>query len=403
MNKERDYVRSLARQIAELAASPENEIIQKRWRDVNALRKPDRAPVWCSPPGPWADLLPKEALTCADESLRALECDFRMILIKHDIGDDSPVDANFSVGAAFEWDPPNAWGVDVGRHQANVPGGAWKYDPPLKTEADFDKLRIPTSTYNEAKTQEALSRNHDLLGDIMPIKLTCGPSLGNNLCSAAVALRGLEEIMTDMAAQPELVHRLMAHLQKGVLENMRRLEKTGLLTPNNRGPMHCSDPVGPQSPDGKLTFKNLWGGADNQEFDLVSPAMWKEFLLDYQMPILERFGLTSYGCCDDLTHKMDGVLTIPNLRIFVSSAWTNLDKAIERCGDRYVIMWRQKATDVVFPDDVEPIKRHLEAGARKLQGHYYQIVLRELQTLAGHPDRLDVWTKMAIEAAERFA
>jgi hypothetical protein len=133
--------------------------------------------------------------------------------------------------------------------------------------------------------------------------------------------------------------------------------------------------------------------------------MWEEFALQYQLPVLMRFGLVSYGCCDDLTDKIDGVLSIPNLRIFVSSAWTDLDKVIEKCGTRYTIMWRQKASDVVFAKDTEldRIQKHLEEGMRKLQGCYYQVVLRELQTLAGHPDRLHVWTRMAIEAAEKYA
>ena len=51
-------------------------------------------------------------------------------------------------------------------------------------------------------------------------------------------------------------------------------------------------------------------------------------------------------------------------------------------GQDYVIMWRQKASDVVFPNDVETIHRDLEQGCKQLQGFHYQIVLRELQTLS---------------------
>jgi hypothetical protein len=42
---------------------------------------------------------------------------------------------------------------------------------------------------------------------------------------------------------------------------------------------------------------------------------------------------------------------------------------------------------VVFPDDVATIRRDLEQSCKQLQGFHYQIVLRELQTLSGHPDR----------------
>jgi hypothetical protein len=50
-------------------------------------------------------------------------------------------------------------------------------------------------------------------------------------------------------------------------------------------------------------------------------------------------------------------------------------------------MWRQKASDVVFLGEVKTIRRDLEQGCKQLEGLHYQIVLRELQTLSGHPDR----------------
>ena len=131
--------------------------------------------------------------------------------------------------------------------------------------------------------------------------------------------------------------------------------------------------------------------------------MWEEFLLEYQKPIIARYGLSQYGCCEDLTHKIAGVLSIPNLRVFVCSAWTDLNKVIAAVGQKYTIMWRQRASDVVFPDDMTSIRRHLEQGTKALQGHYYQIVLRELQTLAGHPDRLHQWARTGIKMAEKYA
>jgi hypothetical protein len=401
--KEREIVRELARKTAEIAASPENEAIRRRWRDVNGLRKPDRAPVWCRPVGAWGEILPESSLECTDPWFRSLERGFKMTLFKHELGDDEPLERSFTVGAAFDCDPPNVWGLDVKRHKPNVPGGSWAYDPPLKAEADFDRLRLPSFTYNKQRTQEALSRLDDLLGDILPVRLACGMPVHSILCNMAADLRGLMQVMVDMADRPDLVHRLMSHLRDGVLSAMRQVEKTGLLTPNNTGPMTCSDPIGTKPANGKLTYKNLWHITNSQEFDQVSPAMWKAFLLDYQMPILEQFGLTGYGCCENLTHKMEDVLSIPNFRVFVCSAWTNLDKVVERIGTDYCIMWRQKASAVVFPHDAREVRRDLEEGMKKLKGCYYQVVLRELQTLAGHPDRLHVWTKHAKEMAAKYA
>jgi hypothetical protein len=60
---------------------------------------------------------------------------------------------------------------------------------------------------------------------------------------------------------------------------------------------------------------------------------------------------------------------------------------------------------VVFPDDVETIRRDLEEGCRQLQGFHYQIVALQaaMQTLSGHPDRLHEWTQAALEMAHKYA
>ena len=60
--------------------------------------------------------------------------------------------------------------------------------------------------------------------------------------------------------------------------------------------------------------KDLWGFCAAQEFTLVSPAFHEEFLLRYQRPIYEQFGLVHYGCCENLTHKIDMLRSIKNLR-----------------------------------------------------------------------------------------
>ena len=401
--RQRDHVRRLANEVAEIANSPENATIQKRWRDVNALRKPDRAPVWCRPVGAWSEILPDSDLECADPWLRRFETQFRRTLIKHDIRDDTPVSRSISVPAAFDIQPSNVWGVDVVHHDSGVDGGSWIYAPPLKTVEDYDRLQTPTFTYDPDETQRRLDRVHDLLGDILPPRLTCGAPLTATLVTPAADLRGLTQIMYDMAAEPEWMHRLMAYLRDTVLSAMEQVKATGLLTPNNSGPMTCSDPLGATSKEQPTGYHNMWVMANSQELDPVSPAMWREFCLEYQRPIIEQFGLSGYGCCENLTQKIEGVLSLSNLRIFVCSAWTDLRAVQEAVGQDYVIMWRQKASDVVFPDAPETIRRDLETGCRQLQGYYYQIVLRELQTLSGHPNRLHEWTQFAKEAAERYA
>jgi hypothetical protein len=261
---------------------------------------------------------------------------------------------------------------------------------------------MPHLTYARVQTERDLARCDDLFGDLLPVRLVCRPPLTADLCTPAAELRGLTQLMLDLVDAPHLVHRLMAYLRDAVLGAMDQVAATGLLTLNNEGPMTCSDPVGEWNGDA-VDYRNLWIMVNSQEFDGVSPAMWREFLLEYQRPIIERFGFSAYGCCESLTNKIGGVLSLSNLRIFVCSAWTDLSAVRRAVGRDYVIMWRQKASDVVFPDDLDTIRADLEEGARQLRGSHYQIVLRELQTLSGHPRRLHDWTHLAIAAAEQYA
>ena len=400
-------IRDLAQRCHALAIGPEYEARRRRWRDVNALRRPDRAPVWCKPVGCWAELLTETDLRCTEPPLRDMERAFRRWLIKHDIGDDSLIPPYWPVSAAVQLEGRHAWGVEIRHVEPASPGGAWRFDPPVKDEADLDRLTMPHFVHDKAETQRRVQACSDVLQDAMPVRVTGSLPLGPHTGYTVADLVGLDNLMLNLALKPEMMHRLFAFVQQGILRSMDEVEAMGILTENNDEEMYCSDPLREmQSPSpgrrSRIGISDLWGAANSQEFDQVSPEMWEEFELTYQKPIMARYGLVSYGCCENLTRKTQGVLTIPNLRIFVCSAWTDLRRVVDAVGSRYAIMWRQKASDVVFADDLGTIRRHLHEGMKLSQGAYRQVVLRELQTLNGHMRRLHEWTALAREAAEEF-
>ncbi len=400
---ERDVLRHLASQVAEVAAEPRMKGIIRRWCDVNALRKPDRAPVWCRPVGCWKELLPPESLICRTPMLRDLEYEYRQILIKRGMDDDSIVWPYQQVQSVFDVTPANCWGVEIKPHKSSSADGAWGYNPPILCEADLEKLRQPKFSYNAAKTKQRMEQVQELVGDILPVKRVAFPGMSPTLGTPAAELRGLQQMMLDMVDQPELLHRLMAFLRDAMLATMDQYEAAGVLTPNTNTPMLCSDHFGPELQNGQASLLNSWAFANSQEFDQVSPAMWEEFCLEYQKPIFKRFGLVCYGCCENLTRKISGVLSVPNMRIFVCSGWSDFNRVLTEVSAQYCIMWRQKASEVILPHDTDAIQAQLQNGAKALQGRPYQIILRELQTLAGHEDRLHVWTRLAKDAAEKYA
>jgi hypothetical protein len=395
-------IRDLAGRAYDLALSEEMETRRERWRAVNGLRRPDRAPVWWQAHAAWETMIPSETLQCSDESCRRLERQFRQDFYQWECGLDHVWPAWYPAGAGWDCDQEHALGMAFGGQVESTEVGGFRYEHPLQALEDYDRLTPARWTFSPEKSEENVERMRELLGEAMPVELMVGPPMGWTLGHYLENLRGMAQMLDDLAFHPERVHRAMAKITEACLAALRAGEDSGRLSPNNTGPMFCSDPLGEIYPDGKLRLHNLWAAANSQEFQEVSPRMQEEFLLNYQIPLFQQFGLTQYGCCEDLTHKIEAVLRIPNLRVFVSSYWTDLDKVLEATQGRYCIMWRQSAAKVVFPDDLEPIKKHLETGMRKLQGTPYQVVCRELETLAGHPERLREWAKLAVQVAEEW-
>jgi len=396
-------VRELAARVMELAQSEEYERRRRRWRDVNELRRPDRAPVWCRIALARREVLPESDLQCQDPTCRGVEAALRYDLYKDWVGDDHIREPWWRVGAVIRPEETPLWGLPTRQSIGSTERGGFRYYHPIETPEDYDKLRVPRFYYDADATERAAARMTDLLGDAMPVRIEGSPPLAPMQQHYLENLRGMAPMMEDLAFRPHLVHRAMAKLTEGILNAMRVAEEAGVLTTNHHEPMYCSHPVNDPPAEGPVGLHNLWVAANSQEFDTVGPRMHEEFLLSYQKVLFQSFGRVQYGCCESLSHKTDIVLSIPNLRVFVSSFWSDLDEVIAACGKRYCIMWRQSAAQVTLPDTLGEHRAHLEAGMSRLQGHFYQVVLRELETLHGHPSRLREWARLGIEMAEKYA
>lgn len=402
-NGSRDVIRKLAGEVAERANSEENAHRQRLWSEVHSLRKPERPPVICHP-GCWEELIPRSQLVSQEPHEAEVEYQLRRMLYKWEIGDDTVLEPWWPVHASVELQGEHFWGLPVGYTHSGVPGGAWGYVYPVKEEADLDHLVMPQYRHNTEQTEENLSRMDELLGDLLPVRRVCHvPGPGAWLHGWATQLCGVEQLLLHIMDRPQWVHRLMATLRDGFLGVMTQFEEMGLLTLNNTGLMSCDDLPLPDFDSDHVRLCDLWGRGESQEFQAVSPAQHEEFLLRYQLPILKRFGLIYYGCCEDLTHKIALILSIPNLRKFVSSPWTDLEKLAAAVGDRYAIEWRQRATDVVFASDMKPIRDHLERGLQTAKGCCLHIVLQELETVNGNPERLKDWAAVAKEVGAKYS
>lgn len=92
-------------------------------------------------------------------------------------------------------------------------------------------------------------------------------------------------------------------------------------------------------------------GIENLMLDMLDNPGWLhrlvKFMLQYQLPILDKFGLVAYGCCEDLTNKIGILRKLRNLRRIAVSPFANVARCAEQIGQDCVISYRPSPADMV--------------------------------------------------------
>lgn len=243
-----------------------------------------------------------------------------------------------------------------------------------------------------------------------------------------VGIRGLEQMMYDMYDYPDELHRMMAFLRDGQLHQLDFLERNGLLSLNNDGTYVGSGGFGytdelPQKDNkgegthlscqrtecrGMSTFENgkvhtmdMWGFMESQETSQVSPEMFEEFIFPYQKPILERFGLNCYGCCEPLDKRWHVVKRLPRLRRISVSPWSDLQKMADFLGDQYIYSMKPNPADLAVAQiDEEHIRSKLREALKITRDCRVEIVMKDNNTIGRNPQNVIRWCKIAREEAE---
>jgi len=402
-------LRDLAKQYAEAAAKPVQDERRALWRAKLSL-KPAR-PLLLATYGMWnvwcREIFGDEALRCQDGFYRSHERGLRMSLFHDTIGDDFILEPWITQRAALRLNRGGLWGVKTRRTEPGVEGGAYKLCAAIQEWSDAARLKVPHHVVDEARTAADVGRLRDALGDILEINVERGPacqSFEADISSNLARLRGMEQFMLDMVEAPEQLRRLLAFMRDGITANQEEAEEAGdwsLTSQHNQEMTYAEELEAPKANSGPRRRGELWCHCAAQEYAGVSPRMHDEFLLQYQIPIVSRFGLAAYGCCEDLTHKIGILRRIPNLRIIAVTPRADPAKCAEQIGTDYVISWRPNPTNMVCYDfDEAQIRRLIREGLKALKGCHITIHLKDIETVQGDPSRLARWAKVVRKTAE---
>jgi len=401
MADDRTILRDLAKRYLDVCARDGQKELRDLWRAHNSL-KPTRTPIHVRAFA-WGEM-PQSECECEDSLLRGREAFFRRELFRASFGDDTIFEPWVTVGARHA---RSGWGVGPERTRPAEAGGSWKDDYPLKAVADIERLVPPRHEIDEAATALATRKLTDAVGDIITVNIDRAPAWrvwSGDISTDFGRLRGIEHFMLDMIENPEWLHRLAAFMRDGILRAHDEAEAAGdwgFTSHENQSMPYAEELSDPAPNQLGARRSELWGYMAAQEFTLVSPAMHEEFLLRYQRPILEKFGLVAYGCCEDLTRKIGMLKGIPNLRRIAVAPAADVAKCAEQIGTDYVMSYRPSPADMVgYGFDAARVRAILTRDLEACRGCRVDITLKDVQTVQGDSDRVRKWVALAREVAD---
>ncbi len=416
--KDRHIVRELAAKWREAASLPVMGERKRLWKAVHDL-KAERPVVLLETA--WIDgyVADREVL-CEDPFLRSVEKSMRITLRQaEELGDDLVIEPYYRLGWKMEFSDYGV-PVEIRAPTAKEKSIAYTFSFPIAKPEDIAKLRTRTFTVNRAKTLRLKEMLEDVIGDILPVRLgNYDPfvyefevgefgDLGFNgnfffgLTWQLYRFIGNHGLLYWVYDAPDAIHRLMSYLLDDRIRLFAYFEKEGLLTPNTDNQMagprsygYVSDLPEPDCRD-RVGLKDVWGWAESQESESISPAMYKEFVLPYLARLSEKFGLVYYGCCERVDDRLEMILeAIPNLRSVSISGWSDLGKSAEILGRRYV--YSRKPT----PAHISGSSPDWELLAKDMKDTYaaardcnLELLFRDVYTTCGDRSRLRRWVEM---------
>ena len=395
--QERTYLRDLAQHYVEICERPEQAERRQLWRQHNSLQQ-TRTPIYIR-----AEAGPR----CQDPLWRQYEDFFRRHLFWDSLGDDSVFEPWVTVRAEHVC---SGWGVVAARRHAEYARGSFKVDYPIKAPEDVDQLRPPRHEIDETRTAAKLARVQDCLGDLIDIDVDRGPAYwtwGADLSTDLGYLRGIEHFMMDMTDRPQWLHELLGFMSEGVQRAQGQAEEAGDLGMSdhyNQAMAYAEELDDPAANRQGVNRRQLWCFTAAQEFTGVSPQMHEEFLLRYQLPIMEQFGLVAYGCCEDLTEKIDMLRQISNLRRIAVSPFADVRRCAEQIGRDYVFSYRPSPTDMVgYGLDEQRVKEQLHQDLTACRDCCVDITLKDVETVEADPQRVRRWVQLCRQVIDEVS
>jgi hypothetical protein len=410
---EKDLLRSLAGELASIAALPGHQEKAGLWRRLNDLDSA-RPMVWINEI-PWHEMEVdgELALRTAHPWARELETRLRRTLYQwRHLPGDMIVNPELECPLAIH---STDFGiheeVDLARTDAASDIVSRHFHVQFRGPEDLEKIRRPKVSHDAQTTEVTFTAMQELFADILPVRKVGQTHIWFTPWDYLIRWWGLQEAMLDLVERPELVNAAVQRMTDAWMTELDQFERLNLLSldcNNTRigsgGYGYVSALPGRPFDPARVRPPNMWGCSNAQIFSGVSPDMHWEFALRHDLRWLERWGLSYYGCCEPLSNKIHLLRRIPNLRKISMSPWNDFDRAAREIGGDYVFSF--KPSPAVFAEEVwrpEQARADLRRVLDKTRGVcHVEIIMKDISTVRYQPRRLWEWADIAGQVAREY-
>ncbi len=412
MKKDRKVLRKLARDYFQIAMSKKNSEKLKLHQAVNDLEQ--IRPVVLIDELPWSEMNINDELTlrCEDDYLRTVERYMRRTIYKNKyMPADMVVPPFIPVQKVI-----HSTGIGISVEEDTLATNkdnnivSHEYKDILKDEKDLEKIHQPEVTYNEEETMRRYNLLGEILGDILPVRITGINAYHFHPWDDIVRYHGVTNTLMDLAERPDFMHKIVQKFTDISLSYLDQIEKINMLDNNPYQMLHCTPADTSDLPAGEidqnnLSKKDIWGRGAAQIFASVSNEMHDEFDIEYMKKVVGQCGLVYYGCCEPLHQKIDIVEKIPNLRKISITPWADVNIAAEAINTKYVLSAKPNPATVGVPklnkDDLKKEIGEILDACRK-NNCSCDIVLKDISSCHQRPENIFEWEQIVMNMVKNY-
>ncbi len=408
--RDRQRLRSLAAKQAEAASSERMGKIYANW-EKHGRFDPCAAPPVSVELWTFADEVIPQLQTCEGARARQLERQFLSNLVPYTLfEDDTPVRPYWPVPLGQEFVPYGLPARKTDVDESGWVGTGYRFDTYLHDlGTDMALLGKSRWSFHPEETQSEIDELDAIFGDLLPVR-RAGESVSLSIALAIMERMSMEDLYMALYDTPELVHELFDRLVDDCMEYLDDLEREGLLLPAvGDEPLlegsYCFTDSLPAVGSGLKTGQ-VWGYMDAEEFNDVSPEMFREFIVGHYKKLAARFGAVSYGCCEAV-HRFweDGLDALPNLRKLSISAWCDRRYMGEQLRGRDIVFLQKPTANFLGVGEVleeEAVRSYFKETAQAASGCRLEITQRDVYLLHGNTEKVKRYVQLVREAVEKY-